>query len=141
MKESIKKAVETYQCPGCAFGSDCECYEKGYSESCGKHVAGTMCFPAVGTLFLGMPKGFNRPGKCETKIWIYESVSNYGDGPYRLGGKFNIPVWKYLDEHGNTLVRGMCPRTNMTFIVIFIGNHIDEIDCLEITIEDLDEMD
>jgi hypothetical protein len=100
-----------------------------------------------------MPKGFNRLGPVDAKdfrLWIYESWEAAtehrgkapGDltvtGPFDL---FNVPVWKYLDEHGNTLVRGMCPRTNRPFLHIILGDHLDKIDCLEITDEDLKGMD
>ena len=65
---------------------------------------------------------------------FYEDNENYYD-------MFNIPVWKYLDEHGNTLVRGIMPRRNEPFLHIYIGNCIDKINCLEITKQNIDEMD
>lgn len=138
MKEEIKKAVENYQCPGCVWGSDISCYEycseKGVE--CQKHAAGTTISP-IGRVFLGMPKGFNRLGVCdETEISIFEKFEDSWGYD-----KFNVPVWKYLDDNGNTLVRGLCPRVNYPFIHIFIGNVLSKIDCMEITRQDIDKMD
>ncbi|GAB4343138.1 MAG: hypothetical protein Kow0089_18730 [Desulfobulbaceae bacterium] len=136
VEQLVINAVETYQCPGCVHGSDISCYEKGDSLACNKHVAGTT-ISFIGRIFLGLPKGFNRLGVCDdTKINIFKTVE---DG---WGFDFlNTPVWKYLDEHGNTLVRGLCPRINTPFIHVFLGNHINDIDCYEITADDLDGMD
>lgn len=132
---NIIEAVKEYQCPGCVCGVDAECYRKGDSEACDKHVAGTM-ISGIGTIFLGMPKGFNRIGHVKNmKIDIFKNVP--GGWSY---DHLNVPVWKHLDSHGNTFVRGICPRLNNPFIHIFLGNHIDEIDCIDITSK-LDEMD
>lgn len=63
MEPEVKKAVEEFQCPGCTFGHNTECYEKSqWSESCGKHKAGTFISGGIGKVFLGMSKGFNRLG-------------------------------------------------------------------------------
>jgi len=138
MKKEIKKMIEIYQCPGCVCGSDISCYEKSDGLECEKHVAGTR-MSNVGRFFLGMPKGFCRLGACEnTKISIFE---NFEDKPGWDYDKFNIPVWKHLDKYGNTLIRGLCPRTNYPFLHIFMGNCLDKIDCLEITQKDIDGMD
>lgn len=133
----VSAIVERYQCPGCVCGSDISCYEKGDNEACSKHVAGTTIMPVVGRIFLGMPTGFNRLGPVDgMDIDIFKTVKD-GWGY----DKFNVPVWKRLDEHGNTLVRGICPRINKPFLQIFIGNHLNEIDCLEITDDDIEGMD
>lgn len=130
--------VEEYQCPGCVCGSDTSCYKSDNgSLACTKYVSGTMAFPMVGSFFLGMPKGFNRLGsEDKLKINIFAKLSD-GWGY----DKFNVPVWKHLDKHGNTLVRGICPRVNNPFLHIFLENCIDEIDCLEITKKDMEQMD
>ncbi len=137
MEENIKNAVEEYQCPGCVCGSDTECYEEGISLSCGKHVTGTRVLGS-GIFLLGMPKGFNRIGdneKLNPKIYkTYES----SDWKY---DKWNIPIWKHLDKNGNTLVRGISPRINTSFLHIFLEDCRDKIDCLEITQDDIDGMD
>lgn len=137
MKKEIKKFIENYQCPGCVCGSDISCVESGDGLECGKHVPGTMVYPGVGTIFLGLGTGFNRVGSVnEMRIKCFNKPSD-GWG----FDKYNVPVWKYLDDKGNTIVRGMSPRINAPFLHIFLGNHIDEIECLEITNEDLDGMD
>lgn len=138
--DKIKEFVEEYQCPGCVVGGDASCYAgetDSKSITCSKHVSGTIEFPAVGSFFLGMPKGFNRIGSAkELKLYIFNKLDD-GWG----FDKFNVPVWKYLDEHGNTIVRGLSPRINSPFLHIFIGNHIDKIDCFKITNEDIKAMD
>jgi len=133
---NIKNAIEEYQCPGCVVGGDISCYEKGDSLECDKHVSGTTMIP-IGRIFLGMPKGFNRHGPVEgMSIDIFKTFSD-GWGYTKL----NIPVWKYLDNNGNTLVRGISPRINAPFIHVFLEDCIDKIDCTEITKIDLDGMD
>ena len=136
LEAHIVKAVEEYQCPGCFYGINSECYEISKDQSCDKHVSGTMA-NLIGKLFIGMPKGFNRLGEFhKTKINIFEK---YDDGwGYNL---FNVPVWKHLDKHNNTLVRGICPRINHPFIHVFLEDCIDKIDCLEITHENIEQMD
>ncbi len=136
MTPEIKKAVAEYQCLGCTCGSDPDCYEKGNNFECGKHVAGTIMMP-IGTIYLGMPKGFNRQGP--TNLIDFNIFPLLSDGwNYDI---YNVPTWKYLDKNGNTLVRGMSPRVNKTFIHIFLENCINGINCLEITEADLSEMD
>ena len=131
------KAIEAYQCAGCVSGSDISCYKKGHDGvECSRHCAGTT-ISHIGRIFLGLPKGFSRLGSQEDlKIAIFESFDN-GWG-YNM---FNVPVWKHLDDNGNTLVRGICPRINWTWIHIFIGDVMDKINCLEITRKDFEEMD
>jgi len=132
----IIKAVQEYQCPGCIIGYDVSCYKEGDYLECGKHISGTRV-SNIGKIFLGMSKGFNRLGTQEsTKINIFKT---FGDGWGYT--KFNIPVWKYLNENNHTIVRGICPRTNYAWIHIFLENCIGMIDCLEITQKDIDDMD
>jgi hypothetical protein len=137
MIPKIKDAIEEYQCPGCVCGSNIMCYEKSEDIACGKHVAGTMIYPGIGTIYLGMPKGFNRPSFYkEMNLNIFETLKD-GWG-FDI---FNVPVWKYLNNENHTIVRGICPRINLLFIHIFLENCIDKIDCLEITDDDLNKMD
>ena len=139
MNNKIKNAVEEYQCPGCVCGSDISCFEKNLNsgEGCGKHVIGTMA-TRIGHFMPGMPVGFTRIGhEQQFKPNIYETF-NSSKWTYN---KFNIPVWKYLNESGHTLVRGMMPRLNLTFIHIFLEDCRDKIDCLEITHQDIFDMD
>lgn len=91
-----------------------------------------------GRIFLGMPKGFNRLGPLEDmKLWVYSGV----DESVHEINMFNVAVWKHLDEHGNTLIRGYRPRTNTPFLWVILGNHMDRFECREITKEEVAEMD
>ena len=138
LSQEAEKAIREYQCSGCMSGPFEECYktETGYGVGCREHYAGTFMIPQ-GKLFLGMPKGFNRLGHYEDmKVEVWE---NYDvDAKY---DKFNVPVWKHLDKHGNTLVRGLRPRLNEPFVSVFLGNHMDKIDCREISLDELKAMD
>ena len=137
MEDSIKNAVETYQCLGCVCGSDTECYKKGEGVECQKHVVGTMLVP-IGKILPGMPIGFNRVGDINhLQLKIYKTYES-SDWKY---DKWNVSVWKHLDINGNTFVRGMQPRINQTFIHIFLEDCMNKIDCLEITHDDIDNMD
>lgn len=132
MQENIKNAVEKYQCPGCVCGSDISCFEAmSYSKGCGRHVAGTLLMPHIGKIFLGMPKGFNRIGKGEATIRIFEE---YEDN-YNV---WNVAVWKYLSKDNHTFVRTLCPRTNTAFVDVFLKNCIDKIECLDVTNLEMD---
>ena len=135
MDDVQKNAIETYQCPGCALGSDTSCYIQGFALECRNHCPGIYVV-GTGKIFLGMPKGFNRLGPNEyTKIIIYSKLSDY-----RGYTKFNVPVWKHLDKNGNTLVRVYSPRVNETLIHVFLENCLDKIQCIEITDEDIARM-
>ena len=138
MKTKFKLAIEEYQCPGCVCGSDISCFKSDdYGIGCGHHVTG-MLIMGVGHILLGMPKGFNRVGeqnKLNPRIFETYKDSNW------LFNKFNVPIWKYLNSNGHTIVRGIMPRINKPFIHIFLENCIDQIECIEITDNDLNEMD
>jgi len=81
------------------------------------------------------------------KISIYEDKPPVGpkkSSTFKENGfydNFNVPCWKHLDKHGNTLVRGLKPRLNMPFLHIYLGDVRDQVECLEITKEDIDNMD
>jgi len=124
------KAVQTFQCPGCILGDFPTCYEKPFdNHACAAHCPATI-IPNIGTIFLNMPKGFNRLGPVkETKIGIFDT---YIDGwDY---GTFNVPVWKYYDQDkGVTIIRGFSPRINYPWIHIFLENCLDKFSCIEIT--------
>lgn len=140
MEENIKLAVQEYQCSGCVCGSNISCFEPNGlgGVGCGRHVAGTSA-PFIGKFFLGMPKGFNRLGIYnDIKPLIFESFDKFDWGGY---DKFNVPFWKYLNEDGHTFVRGFMPRRTEPFIHVFLEDCRDKIDCLEITQEDVDNMD
>lgn len=132
-----KEAVQEYQCPGCVNGPYPDCYITSKSLACHAHCAGTIISNGVGHIFLGLPKGFCRLGPCKnTKIHIFESIGKEWEYD-----KFNIPIWKHLDKHRNTIVRGMCPRLNEPWIHIFLGNFLQAIECHEVTSKDIEEMD
>jgi hypothetical protein len=140
MKKQIENFIEKYQCSGCASGCDITCFEPNNDNNigCAKHHAGTIVYPWVGHVFLGLPNGFNRLGKyTNLKPNIYETFKS-SEWKYNI---WNIPVWKYLSKDGHTFVRGIMPRLNEPFLHIFLENCIDQIDCLEIMQKDIDEMD
>lgn len=139
MEKKLKLAVEKYQCSGCVVGGDVSCFEANGSGGigCGKHHAGTMA-TGVGNFFLGMPKGFNRLGEyTKLKPNIYDTF-NSSEWKYDM---WNIPVWKHLSKQGHTFVRGIMPRRNEPFIHIFLEDCLSEIDCLEISQDDVNAMD
>lgn len=134
---NYKLAVEEYQCSGCMGGGFDECYNKHPETGvgCSKHRAGTF-ISSIGSIYLGMPKGFNRLGKFSDMTPLI--LENFEDARF---DEWNIPVWKHLDKNGNTLVRGLRPRNNEPYILIFLGDHMDKIDCHEVTQERSDWMD
>ena len=140
MNEKEEAAIKQYQCSGCVSGSFPHCYKKSINGiSCDDHVPGTFS-PEIGTIFLGMPIGFNRIGpQKEIKINIYKTFKDLEqDWDY---SKFNVPVWKYLNEAGHTIIRGISPRINAAFLHVVLENCIKAINCQEITGKDIAEMD
>ena len=139
-----EEAVREYQCSGCMSGPYPDCYrtEPGYSVSCREHFAGTGVIP-IGKIFPGMPTGFNRLGPYgEMRVIIHEEwVDDFTAMDAIEFTKWNVPVWKHLDKYGNTLVRGLRPRLNEPFLVVILGDHLDKIDCYEVTEEDIQYMD
>ena len=133
----MEESVREYQCNGCVSDSNrSDCFRQNHTDlSCVNHTPGTM-IPGIGTVFLGMPTGFNRLGEAQNvPIRIF---GQFQPDEYDL---YNIPVWKYLDANGNTLVRGISPRINNVWIHIYLEDCRDKIDCLEITKEDIESMD
>lgn len=140
----MNKIIKEYQCIGCVCGYP-ECKATFNSEGCQKHTAGTYIV-GVGKIFLGMPRGFNRFGalsdESKTFTFTMSAYETFEDFIKHTGmDKFNIPVWKHLDENGNTLVRGIAPRINKPYLCVIGGNHMDKIDCYEITSDDQEGMD
>ena len=138
MKEDYKLAIEEYQCPGCVSGCDISCFENNTNGGvgCGKHYSGTM-ISGVGNVLLGMPKGFNRIGENKSLNPNIFETFEAGWG-YDM---FNVPVWKHKNEAGHTLVRGIMPRRNEPFIHIYLEDCLSKIDCLEIRLDDVNDMD
>ncbi len=137
MEAKLKKAIERYQCSGCISGHNTKCFEPNETGlGCGKHFSGTMV-SNIGKIFLGLPKGFNRLGEYkDMQPYIFNNLSDWGEY-----NKFNVPVWKHLDEYGNTIVRGLKPRLNTPFIHIILGDARESINCTEVTAEEISEMD
>lgn len=136
----IIEAVKEYQCSGCVGGPFENCFEsKKAGDGCSKHVCGTTLIP-IGRIFLGLPKGFNRKGDSErTDVSIFKS---YDDALTAWGYNWlNIAVWKYLDEFGNTIVRGLSPRINYSWVHVILGDCLDKFDCYEVTKTNMDEID
>ena len=140
MKDKIKKAVQEYQCTGCVSDWEDNCYKRTdeNNAACLNHQPGTLIIPNVGRVYLGLPHGFNRLGSYDTmKINVFEKFSDC-NWDY---SKWNIPVWKHLNDNKHTLVRGLSPRINTPFLHIFLENCMDKIDCIEITKDDVTLMD
>lgn len=135
-----EEMIKTYQCPGCV-GCDNFDDQGNAGSGCANHHAGTVIYPHVGNIFLGMPKGFNRLGHAKhmpLNIFLsWDDMIKQGHEP----DMWNIPLWKYLDENGNTLIRGFRPRINDPFLFVIGGDCRDKFDCLEITQEDVEAMD
>ena len=133
-----EKAVKEYQCCGCINGPYKDCFKKTdyISVSCQKHASGTFN-SGIGKIFLGLPKGFNRLGMFkDMEINIFQSLKDWSGYDF-----LNVPVWKHLDKHGNTIIRGISPRINQPFLHIFLEDYIDKIDCYEITQKDINKID
>jgi hypothetical protein len=144
MDKKVSVAVERYQCSGCISGSNTSCFkanEDAGGIGCGNHLSGTY-ISGIGKILLGLPKGFNRLGRHEDlKPTIFKSFKDFTETGWKEYNNFNRPVWKHLDKHGNTLVRGLMPRRNEPFLHIFLENCISQIHCVEISKEQIDEMD
>lgn len=59
--------VEQFQCPGCVVGRDTKCGsfdpDVGYGFFCKGQVLGTALGSPNNKIALGLPKGFNKPGR------------------------------------------------------------------------------
>ena len=136
---NIPKFVKEYQCSGCVVDEG-NCYEKNdIGISCKKHVIGTMGFPYVGKFLLWCPIGFNRIGEG-LDFYVFKTYKQFKK-EWGEFDKFNVPVWKYVNENNHTFVRGLSPRINRSFLIIILEDCIGKINCLEITEKDIEEMD
>lgn len=142
MNDEIKKAIEKYQCSGCVCGSSIDdgCFVEENGTQCSKHCPGTTIIPIIGRIFLGMPKGFCRMGfQNDLKINIFESFESLKKTwEY---DKYNIPCWKHFNKSEHTIVRGLSPRINSPFLHVILEDCRNQINCVEITEEDLEGMD
>lgn len=137
MEKNIKKAIENYQCAGCMVGGDTSCFHTdNIGIGCGQHYSGTS-IGGIGKIFLGLPKSFSRLGDSkDMRPKIFNKFSEYGNYD-----KWNVACWKYKNEEGHTLVRGLMPRRNEPFIHIFLEDCLDKVNCYELTEEDINYMD
>lgn len=148
MNQNQKRVIELYQCPGCSNGHKiADCFsESPTSLSCIKHCPGTF-LGNFQNIFLGLPKGFDRLGYFKPRQVVIEIFNDLQEKNYNWGiyDKLNIPIWIYIDEHGNTIIKGFSPRIMLPFIHIFCGDVSEQIEsvnkAIRITDEDLKEMD
>ncbi len=120
-----RQMIEEFQCPGCVCGAgvDSGCYEPdGDQFTCDRHCAGTLV-SHIGTINLGLPKGFNRLGPLDQRvagntIRLYESVETMPQY-----NEFNVPVWG-MERDGYLFVRCYMPRVNQTYVDVIKGGTI-----------------
>lgn len=138
MDLKLREMIETYLCPGCVFGSDVECgaYKAPrYYSGCVGHVLGTFLSGGIGSIALGMPKGFNRPGPADepgdqhmtcprhrNTMTIRLHVSPTDDLPE--WNRLNVPVWALVRD-GALFVRTYMPRINATAVDVVQGGTLD----------------
>lgn len=120
-------------------------------DSCVGHVLGTGLFGGIGSIALGMPKGFNRPGpadepgdqhmarpRARNTMMIRLHISP-ADAPTKWD-RFNIPVWALVLD-GALFVRTYMPRVNATAVDVIHGGTLDMVpDAIDVG-EFYDEID
>jgi hypothetical protein len=127
--------VEEFQCPGCLRGSDTSCgaYKPSdqYGHRCEAHVCGTYIM-GTGSIALGLPKGFNRPGRVtdpsDTKHGGWQTLSamliRLWPKDHPEWDKMNVAVWAMVKE-GFLFVRTWMPRTNYNAVDVVQGGTLD----------------
>lgn len=122
----LKNIIEKIQCPGCVSGSDTTCgayKKKDYSSACESHRAGTLILGS-GSIYLGMPKGFNKvgslPSHISNNIDIFEKINK---DTFDI---FNLPIWA-LEDDGLLFVRVFSPRVADNRIYVFESGLIADI--------------
>lgn len=146
MDKKIEFAVRNYQCCGCVSGPSLKCFQKNdIGEGCGKHCPGTNITTPQGliSIILGLPNGFCRLGnaqnKVKTKLIIFKDIEQQQK---QWGyNKFNVPVWRHELDNGIVVIRGFIPRTNEGFLHLILDADINCFDGVEITQNDIDNMD
>jgi hypothetical protein len=95
---------------------------------CQGHVLGTMLMPVIGSIALGLPKGFNRPGYCQMNKRSHNqmSVRLWPAGTHPDWDDFNIPVWA-LEREGFLFVRTAMPRVAYWFVDVIEGGKASEL--------------
>lgn len=131
------KLIQKHLCPGC-MGDGEDCYKAG-EDRCLEHYPGTTSFPG-GKVLLSAPVGFNRLGEMSLVcVKVFKTMEDrlFSWGEY---DKFNVPVWKHKAKDGTIYVRGLMPRTNTPFLHIYESGDLSDMDCLEITESDIENM-
>jgi hypothetical protein len=144
MNTLMLKAVNEYQCPGCMHGPDAETCERSdvTEKGCTNQHAG-LFGAGIGAIALGLPKGFNRFGPAgERKVEVWSSYEVLMECHPNLRTIFSLPVWKHLDDHGNTVTRWFSPRTNCGWSLVILGDCRDKFpQAIEITAAQIADMD
>lgn len=143
----MKDMIEKFLCPGCIQGSagHCDKYElEGMPQSghyCGNWCAGTI-MSGVGSIVLGLPKGFNRLGSMyfakhsaaeegqKTAIVRlferdeYDQMINEPSDCEVPSSHLNVPVWA-MEDDGYLFVRTFAPRIGWHWIDVVKGGTLD----------------
>jgi len=130
-----EKMIEKFQCPGCVCGADTKCeafkLQTRYDGAffCENHVLGTTIWPSVGSIALGLPKGFNRAGFYPFAENITEKhnrmyISLYKEGNKPNWDKLNVPVWALVKDDF-LFVRTFCPRVNVSTVEVIENGSLD----------------
>lgn len=128
--------VEKFLCPGCLFGSNTRCSRYAptvsYGVGCKSHVLGTR-FSGAGTIALGLPKGFNRPGpdrsspsSDEMKHANTMEIRLWKKGTAPEWDNLNVPVWA-LVEDGHLFVRTLSPRVGRQYVDVVEGGTLAQV--------------
>lgn len=127
--------IQKFQCTGCVCGSDTKCGQfklnTNYGVQCTSHVLGTLVLGA-GSIALGLPKGFNRPGPAqagpdaskmkhsntmEIRLWSADMTPPKWD-------HLNVPVWAMVED-GFLFVRTLAPRVGRLYVDVIEGGTLE----------------
>lgn len=142
--------VDELQCVGCvsagpAFSQGCPS-AASCLHGCLNHCAGTY-MPRGGTIYLSVPKGFNRVGgrsqeRHPTPLEVYASNQEREAAFHARGIKDSIAAWVHLDAKGRTLVRWYLPETNQGWTSVTLENCVEHFDnAVRLSEEDIAFMD
>lgn len=138
MTQKELKMIKEFQCSGCVSGSSPEddCYSPSTLDPsypffrCNKQCPGTTIL-GLGTIYLGLPKGFNRVGSRSESA--YRRAGNPGenthirlwcDGDHPGWDKFEVAVWA-MEQNGFLFVRTYSPRINAAYIDVIEGGTLE----------------
>ncbi len=125
------EVINTIQCPGCACGvntTECDSFkferEEGF-YSCDNHCPGTM-ISGIGTIFLGLPHGFNHTIKMEVsygKVVRLPYIRLWNEMPSQTWNRLNIPLWA-LEKDGFLYVKTACPRKCIYVVDVIVNGKV-----------------